>query len=453
MIRLLIFSQDAKLQLLLGPTLGSEFKVAVESREDRVKALVAAELCDVLILDLEAGLHERQLAFLKEIRNPRVPVVAMANDDCWSTVPELVERGVYDQFRKPPFLPELKATVRKAHEHGILRRKFEDGELCRVASTCDKLIGNSARSQAVYGLIRRVAGLNVSVLITGESGTGKELIARAIHNLRNRQKSPFVAVSCGAIPETLIETELFGCEKGAFTGAVGRRQGYLEHAGDGTLFLDEIGELSLNTQVKLLRVLQERTFSRVGDHGVIPLNARVVCATHRNLEQMVAEGSFRQDLYYRVNVMCIRAPALRDRTEDIPLLAHHFLRTYSEAFQKSVTSIAPDAMTRLTAYHWPGNVRELENVIQGAIIAADSDHIAPENLPEAFQCPDLSCVGDFPSEPSFEEQLRDYKIKLARGAIEKCNGNKTLAARSLNISRAYLHQLIREAVENGIHVA
>ena len=243
--------------------------------------------------------------------------------------------------------------------------------------------------------------------------------------------APFVAVSCGAIPETLIEAELFGYEKGAFTGAVGSRKGYLEQAGQGTLFLDEIGELSPHTQVKLLRVLQERQFSRLGTSAVIPLQARVLFATHRNLAKMVEEGRFRLDLYYRVNVMGIKAPALRDHTEDIPTLARHFLEKYSEIYRKPVTCITPGAMALLVDYDWPGNVRELENVIQKAIILTDDDTIGPEHLPEDLQQPDLLGVGDSLPAASFEDQLRDYKVKLAQRAVAECNGNKTLAARSL----------------------
>jgi transcriptional regulator with PAS, ATPase and Fis domain len=299
----------------------------------------------------------------------------------------------------------------------------------------------------VYDLIQRVAGLNAFVLITGESGTGKELIARAIHNLSERQSFPFVAVSCGAIPETLIEAELFGCEKGAFTGAVGSRKGYLEQAGHGTLFLDEIGELSPHTQVKLLRVLQERQFSRLGTSAVVPLQVRVLFATHRNLSKMVEEGRFRLDLYYRVNVMGIKAPALRDHTEDIPTLARHFLDKYSGIYRKPMTSITAGAMALLMDYDWPGNVRELENVIQKAIILSDDDSITPQQLPEDLQQPDLLGVGNSLTSPSFEDQLRDYKIKLAQKAVAECNGNKTLAARSLHISRTYLHRLIKDFID------
>ena len=245
----------------------------------------------------------------------------------------------------------------------------------RDLERCDRLVGSSAELRYVYDLIRRVANLPAVVLINGESGTGKELVARAIHNVGKRANRPFVAVSCGAIPETLIEAELFGHEKGAFTGSVGSREGLLEQAGDGTLFLDEIGELSPSVQVKLLRVLQQREFNRLGSSRTIPLRARVLFATHRNLRQMVAAGTFREDLFYRVAVVSIDVPALRERPEDIPTLAGHMLQKYAEEYGKPVRDIRREAMDMLVAYDWPGNVRELENVIQRSIILADGIHI------------------------------------------------------------------------------
>jgi DNA-binding NtrC family response regulator len=446
-IRLVLYSQDAKLLPLLAPTLGKDFHVSVVPNEPGVKNLISQDQCDVLILDFDSNYSslEQQLRFFDEVRDSTVPVVVMTDDESRLTAMELVQRGVYDYFRKPPALPELKIIVRRAYEDSVLKRDLEKAkQQLRASSSCDGLIGSSARSQVVYDLIRRVTALNASVLITGESGTGKELIARAIHNLSDRAKLPFLAVSCGAIPETLIEAELFGHEKGAFTGAAGMREGYLEQAGGGTLFLDEIGELSLNTQVKLLRVLQQREFRRLGSSRLMPLRARLIFATHRNLKQMVEGGTFRQDLYYRVNVMGINSPPLRDRTEDIPVLAHHFLKEYTAIYQKPVQSIRPNAMALLVGYFWPGNVRELENVIQTAIITTERDSIGPENLPEALQQPDLLGVGDSLPGGSFEDQLRDYRVKLANKAIQDCNGNKTLAAQSLSISRAYLHRLIRE---------
>jgi transcriptional regulator with PAS, ATPase and Fis domain len=243
----------------------------------------------------------------------------------------------------------------------------------------------------------------------------------------------------------LVEAELFGHEKGAFTGTVGTRVGYLEQAGDGTLFLDEIGELSLSTQVKLLRVLQQREFCRLGSNRLIPLKARLIFATHKNLGEMVAQGSFRQDLYYRINVVRIDAPALREHPEDISQIASHFLQQYSETFQRSINGIEADAIAALERYSWPGNVRELENVIQRAIVLAEDDNLRLEDLPSNIYSENLIPIDDFEPTGSFERQLRNYKIKLATTALRENNGNKTLAARSLNISRAYLHRLIRVA--------
>ena len=450
MIRLLLYSQDNRLPLMLGPTLGSEFEVALESNPEKVKEQARNQRYHVIVLDLDSGSPEHQRDFVGEMHSARVPVVVMADDDHREVAMDLVQRGAYDYFRKPPCLSELKIVARRAYEHSRMGRDLHNlSQQLRATAAygCDQLIGSSARLRHVYDLIQRVTSLNAFVLITGETGTGKELIARAIHNLSERQSCPFVAVSCGAIPETLIEAELFGYEKGAFTGAVGCRKGYLEQAGQGTLFLDEIGELSPHTQVKLLRVLQERQFSRLGTSAVVPLQARVLFATHRNLGKMVEEGRFRLDLYYRVNVMGIKAPSLRAHSEDIPTLARHFLEKYSDLYRKPVTSITPGAMALLVDYLWPGNVRELENVIQKAIILTDDDTVGPAQLPDDLQQPGLLGLGDAPPTTSFEDQLHDYKIKLAQKAVAECNGNKTLAARSLHISRTYLHRLIKDFTE------
>jgi DNA-binding NtrC family response regulator len=339
--------------------------------------------------------------------------------------------------------------LRQAHESSSLERpdQYVEQQL-QGPSRCDGMIGSSPQMQRVYHLVHRVANLNASVFVTGESGTGKELIARAIHNLGIRASRPFVAVSCGAIPETLLEAELFGHEKGAFTGTVAAREGYFEQAGSGTLFLDEIGDLSPYAQVKLLRVLQQFEFSRLGSNRLIPLRARLVFATHQNLEEMVAQGRFRQDLYYRINVIRINAQALREHPEDIPQLATHFLRHYSQMHQKPMEEIDSKAMALLQAYSWPGNVRELENIIQSAIVLASGRSLFSEDLPLNIQEVNVVPIDDYHPAGSFEQQLHDYKIKLATAAIRENHGNKTLAARSLCISRAYLHRLIRLA-ESG----
>jgi len=425
--------------------------VVSEPDREKLKQLAWDAAFDVLLLDLDASSDiDQQVQFFEDISAAPVAVVVLTDDAARPSAIELVQRGAHGYCRKPPALRELKATIRRAAEYTAMKRKLEGKPAQSLTELepveplrCDGLIGSSAEMVNVYDLIRRVANLNASVLITGESGTGKELIARAIHNLGDRSKSPFIAVSCGAIPETLIESELFGHEKGAFTGTTGTRTGYFEQAANGTLFIDEIGELSPQTQVKLLRVLQEREFVRLGSNRSIPLKARVIFATHRDLLSMVSEGTFRLDLYYRINVMTIKAPALADHPEDIPLLADFFVNLYSEQYNKTVSGIAPNAMTLLQRHHWPGNVRELENVIQSAIICADKEIIQPRDLGDRFQETAILDETNCLQIGTFESLLNDFKLKLAMKAIEDCGGNKTLAAKSLCISRAYLHRLIR----------
>ncbi|HUE01681.1 MAG TPA: sigma-54 dependent transcriptional regulator [Bryobacteraceae bacterium] len=446
MIELIIFSRDGRLQSILQGVLGTDYRVGTESKKEVVKKAVFGTSCDLLVVDLDSAFTSSRdyQTFLEEIRSSGVPVVVMTSDGRRSTALELVQCGVYDYVSNPPSLLELKIVIQRAYEHASLKKEVHNArEALHATRGCDRLIGSSGRSQVLYNLIRRVANLSASVLITGESGTGKELVARAIHNQGNRAKAPFVAVSCGAIPETLIESELFGHEKGAFTGTAGARQGYLEQAGEGTILLDEIGELSLATQVKLLRVLQQKEFSRLGSSKLVPLKARVLFATHRDLSRMVEEGTFRRDLYFRVNVMRIEVAALRDRTEDIPALAHHFLQQYAAEYEKPVRDILPSAQMMLVDYDWPGNVRELENMIQGAVILAEGESISPEDLPDVVRPVSLAPV---PARDTFEDQVKTYKLQLVTKALETCNGNKTLAARSLSISRAYLHRLLRATV-------
>src|SRR5216683_2998143 len=402
MIRIGLYSDDPKLQQILSSVLGKEFQVLLETTEEGINRMLADAGCDVVILDLDSNhdaLQDR-IACCRRIVASRVSSVVMADDTLRATAAELVRLGAHSYCRKPPSIRDLKALLHRAYEGFLIRRKpYGAHQQAEEISSCDQMIGSSPPMQQVYDLVHRVANLNASVLVTGESGTGKELIARAIHNLGSRSGRPFVAVCCGAIPETLIEAELFGHEKGAFTGTAGARVGYLEQAGDGTLFLDE----------------------------------------------MVAQGKFRQDLYYRINVMRIDAPPLQEHPEDISQIATYFLRHYSEMYQKPMADIEPGAMALLRDYAWPGNVRELENVIQRAIILAHGESICIEDLPRNIQGEAVVNIDDYHPAGSFERQLRDYKVKLAMTAVRDNNGNKTLAARSLHISRAYLHRLIRIA--------
>jgi DNA-binding NtrC family response regulator len=440
------------LQPLLSSALGKEFQVLVNTDRERAISLLPAGGCDVTLLDLNSKRDSLQarIELARRLTESMVPVIILADDGLRSTAFELVREGAFDYCRRPPSIRDLKTVLNRACETSLLKQQLQSvQQQLEEPDKCDRIIGASPRMQRVYKLVRSVANLSASVLVTGESGTGKELIARAIHNLGTRASRPFVAVSCGAIPETLIEAELFGHEKGAFTGTIGAREGFFEQAADGTLFLDEIGDLSPFTQVKLLRVLQEMEFCRLGSTRLIPLRARLVFATNRDLAALVAQGRFRKDLYYRINVMQIESPLLQDRSEDIPSIARHFVRQYAETFQKRIESIVPEALEALQHYSWPGNVRELENVIQRAIIVAPGQTIRLEDLSlsadedDAGELSDVLDIGDYQSSSTFERKLRDYKIKLAVASVRENHGNKTLAARSLCMSRAYLHRLIR----------
>jgi len=293
------------------------------------------------------------------------------------------------------------------------------------------IIGNSKAMQEVYDLIAQVARSNASVLLGGESGTGKELVAHAIHYNSRRADKPFVRVHCGALPETVIESELFGHEKGAFTGAIAQRKGRFEMAHAGTIFLDEIGDISPSTQIKLLRVLQEREFERVGGTDTLRVDVRLIAATNRNLEEMIAQGKFREDLYYRLNVFPIRVPPLRERKTDILLLADHFVGRYSKANHKTVSRISTPAIDMLMAYHWPGNVRELENCIERAVLLAEGDVIQAHHLPPTLQMPVPSRLA---SRGTLEATLDAIERDMLVDALKAARGNRARAARALGLT-------------------
>jgi Nif-specific regulatory protein len=332
------------------------------------------------------------------------------------------------------------AALAIENAHHLERLGNENQRLQQELNIEHNMVGESQRMRDVYQFVSRVAARESTVLIQGESGTGKELVARAIHNNSGRAKRPFVAINCAAIVDTLLESELFGHEKGAFTGAVGQKKGKLEMAEGGTVFLDEVGELAAPLQAKLLRVLQEREFERVGGTRPIKLDIRLITATNRDLNEASRGGTFRQDLYYRLNVVSVELPPLRERTEDIPLLAAYFTSRYSEKVNRRVAGISPKARACLLRYPWPGNVRELENAIERAVVLGSTELILPEDLPDSILEEAASAEGPV---TALHDGIREAKKKIIEQAIEQANGNYTEAAGLLGVHPNHLFRLIR----------
>ncbi len=381
--------------------------------------------------------------------DPDVPTMIITAYGSVETAVEAMKIGAFD-FVTKPFSPEVvQLKVTRALELGAARRSRQ-----KLESTCeylqaqevlrhggyDKIIGTADAMQAIYKIIDKVAKTDATVAITGESGTGKELVARAIHNASGRADEPFIAVNCGALAETLLESELFGHERGAFTGAVRRKLGRFELADAGTLFLDEVGDIPASLQVKLLRVLQEQTFERVGGERTVQVNVRIIAATNRSLQQEVEAGRFREDLYYRLMMIPITLPPLRERREDIPLLVEHFITKHAPRTNPDVKGLRDEALGRLMAYHWPGNVRELENAVAQALVFAETDHIDVSALPMVIQGePDADQLSVPKGKMTLPEILDELERQLILKAFKRANGVKTETARLLGIKTSALY--------------
>ena len=401
---------------------------------------------NVLIVGIndEPGAAERAAqASQAATRLGGVPLIAFIRRAENSLIRDLIGSGVYDCFVETSSMEELRIILRRAAKHLEVNRELQrlrqDGECARFGL----LMGASDKMSSIFSFARRIATSDASVLISGETGTGKELLARAIHDASNRAREPFVAVACASLPETLIEAELFGHEKGAFTGAAAIRKGRFEAAGKGTIFLDEIGELPPSLQVKLLRVLQECSFERIGSNQTRPMEARVICATHRDLKLLVTEGRFRADLFYRLNTIELPLPALRERKVDIAILANSFLQRFSQRQNRPTPRITPLAMMILEHYSWPGNIRELEHAMERALIVCEGTEIRPEHL--SLEICTINDSG--PSAAvirSFEEEVRLFKRSLIQKHLRLSGNNKVQAARALGISRSSIHRLIEE---------
>ena len=441
--RILLVEDDIGLQTQMRWAL-SPFVVEVAGqRQDAVAKLGQGEAFRIVVLDLglppDANGASEGLRTLDEIlsRQPNTKVIVASGNVDRANAVRAVGQGAFDFIAKPIDPEVLKLTIQRALRMAELE---EENRALRASSrqSASGLVFASGKMAQVAQFIERVGPMDVNVLLTGETGTGKDVAARALHALSPRSGHPFVAINCASIPENLLESELFGHERGAFTGAIKRTQGKFELADKGTLFLDEIGDMPLALQAKLLRFLQDRKLERVGGREAISVNVRLICATNQKLENLIADQRFREDLYYRINDVKISLPALRERDDDIEILAHHFLSNFNRTFDKQVSGFTQDALKAMSTYPWPGNVRELENRIKRAVIMSDGKRIRAQDL-------DLISANGEPRSIDLKTEVEKLEKKLANEAMALCDGNVSKAAKLLGISRPHLYTLLGQA--------
>ena len=453
--QVLVADDEDNLRRILRAQLQHDgYEVHCVSDGEAVLKALAEHHIDVLITDLRMPKLDG-MQVLKAVggRFPNVPVIMITAHGTVDTAVEALKLGAFDYVTKPFDRAEFRAVVAKAARTRELSQKHVSGDPNERGRY--RIIGESEPMRDVYDVIEKVADTPSTVLITGESGTGKELIARALHENSARKKKPFVSVNCAAIPPDLLESELFGYERGAFTGAVTSKPGRFELAHGGTLFLDEIAEIPVSMQVKLLRALQEQQFERVGGIKTITVDSRLVAATNRNLKESIAEGGFREDLYYRLNVVHVHLPPLRARPSDIPLLLEHFVRKFNDKLDRSVTGFDDQARKHLLDYAWPGNIRELENVVERCMIFAEDGEVGKQHLPAEMREAEgpvsagvVSDIAPTPGTTGLKEAVREATLKLEREfirrALDQTGGNVTHTARLLKISRKSLQNKMKE---------
>lgn len=439
-LTILVADDDATHREVLR-TLLEEWGYAVREAVDgeHAVALCREQPFDLVLMDVRMP-KKSGLEALKEIKvhNPAVPVLIMTAFSEVAAAVEAIKSGAYDYLTKPLDFEKLKVVLRNVFAHvGLIRENATLSRSLAATEAQTGMVGRSESMRALWEMVRTIAPTDATVLITGESGTGKELVAKAVHAASRRARGPFVAVNCAALTESLLASELFGHEKGAFTGADKKHEGHFLKADGGTIFLDEIGEMPLSMQVKLLRVIQEREVLSVGGNKAVPVDVRIIAATNRDLAKEVAAGTFRQDLYYRLNVVTLALPPLRERADDIPLLAQHFMACFADKNNKKIKGFTPGAMDRLVRYAWPGNVRELENVIERASILLLGEHISERELPERFAASQGDALTDALTTdcPTLEDVERAVILKT----LKRFGGNKTEAAKALGITRKTLH--------------
>jgi two-component system response regulator HydG len=431
-------------------TIARSWGYAVQTADDGAEAveLVKSEPVDLVLMDVRMAKMSGIEALEKiSAYNPSIPVIIMTAYSSVESAVEALKTGAYDYLIKPLDFEVLKLTLERAHDHAGLKTENKLlKEQLRADFDTANIIGKSQAMKELMAMLAMAAPSEATVLITGESGTGKELIARSLHLNSPRKDQALVTVNCAALTDTLLESELFGHEKGAFTGADRRREGRFMQANKGTIFLDEIGEMSAMMQAKLLRVLQEREIQRVGSDQVLQVDVRIVTATNRDLQADVGDGRFREDLFYRLNVMQLHVPALRDRRDDIPLLAHHFLEKYAAKNRKSAKGFSPLAMDMLIKYDWPGNVRELENIVERAVILMISEHVTEKELPLNIAKEHTGSGQAVFAGMPFKEgsrSLEDIEKEAILTTLEAMDGNKSETARRLGITRKTLHNKLK----------
>ena len=446
----LVVDDESAIRKQLRWALRDDYEVFEAADAEQAMRRLKRHPVDLVLLDLRFPPHAEEISggreILQSIRKarPTLPVIIMTGDLDRNTAVEMVARGAFDLFRKPVDLAELRVIVKRALRIRQLEQENRDLRNRLDANLgIEGLVGKSKAMQELAGRIRRVADTSATVLITGESGTGKELVARALHQLGARREKPFVALNCGTIPSNLIDDELFGHEKGAYTGAATRRAGKFEFADGGTLFLDEIGDLPESVQIKLLRVLQESEIQRLGGNETVAVDVRVVTATHRDLEQRCRDGAFREDLYYRLKVVQLAIPPLRQRIGDVALLAGHFLSRHAES--GSPTSLSPEAIRALSGFDWPGNVRQLENTIIALCATGEDPEIELRHLPPEIRDAGEPATATSPSRGGLD--LAAAEREMIRRALARTSGNRTHAAGLLGVSR---HVLLGKLKRHGL---
>jgi two-component system response regulator AtoC len=447
---ILVADDDASIRSLLRQLLTDEgYSITEAATGTEVVAQVGESSPDLVIMDVRMPELDGIEALPKvKSASPKTSVLIMTAFGSSNAAIKAMELGAFDYITKPFELDKISHTVKRAFDYQDLAQEVEvlRDEISSLVQT-ERIVGNSPPMQEVYKTVGKVAKADATVLITGESGTGKELVAEALHYNSNRRSGPMVKVSCAALPETLLEAELFGHEKGSFTGAMTMRKGRFELADKGTVFLDEIGEMSLATQTKLLRVLQERKIERLGSSLPIKVDIRVICATNKDLQKQVEQNKFRDDLFYRLNVINIHMPPLRDRKEDIPALVEHFLAKHRYSATAQPAAISEEALKRLTEYDWPGNVRELENVVERAVVLSRGQVITSRELPFGeLDSGDHEDEGDDVSAERsfFKKSVSQFEKDLIMKALKDAGGNRSKAAEMLGIYRRLLYAKIKE---------